>query len=1010
MWVVLFLALLVAMVVLAPLEPTSNVSELIATAHLQITEVMSSNQSALPDEMGNFSDWMELTNAGDAPVSLRDWGLSTRADKILFTFPAQTLAPGERVVVYASKTSQSEVGKAYHANFKISAAGATLILFGPDGRAVEHVQVPSLAADTVYAKTGDSWIITDMYTPGFENTQEGYAAFRTHLYIEPSVLMLNELVASNHTTLQDEDGEYSDWIELYNNSDRAIDLHNYALSDKPDRRVKWRFPQGAIIGPGETYVVFASGKNRPGGNGLRPHTNFRLSAERGILLLSDIQGRMVDQASYELLSPDQSWGRRATGDRGWQVFTQPTPGLPNNTDGALEMNRRLLSANPMKIAITEVLSSNVQTVLPNGRTGADYVELYNYGDVTVSLEGCGLSDRVGHPRKWRFPAGISIAPHSYLLVYCDGLGTTARASLQDGVAHTSFKISSGGETLVLSDPNGRIADKLVVPPLFPDMTYGRTPSRDGLFYFAVPTPGRENGEAFAGFAQAPGFAIPGGKYDRPMTVAITVPEGAEVRYTLDASDPTPYSARYEGPIEIASTTVLRARSFQSGLNPSQIATQTYFISIYPSLPVLSLVTDPDNVWNEATGMLALGPNVDRENDKPRWTAATYAQKLHYDGHLEMYMQDGEQALSTGMAFHVMGQFSLDMPQKSFSVNAKTRFGTGYFEYPLFPDRPYERYKSFALRNGGQDGMYTRVLDGMFARIARDTPGSTVISQAWRPVVVYLNGVYWGQYNLRERVSRHFIAQYEGWDDPDAMDILEANGTSSSQINWGSNRDWKALQDYLKAHDLNDPDALQYVLDRVDVDNLFDYYNFEMYFGNTDPGNIRFYKKHGEGNKWRWVLYDVDWGFFRAINGGPNTMLNEKGMGAYNINNLLIRKLLNNPDMRDKFLRRLGELFQTVFTPEAIMPLFDSMIAQIEPELGMHFNRWAEEMPKQISFDVPKNPAGAYNYWVTRVDRTKNVINSRPYLFWKQIQDFFKLSDAQMETYFGPRPAPGPITE
>lgn len=1005
---VLFAAFLFVISVLAPAQPTaSNVTQVDADGAvippaLHITEVMSSNHAAYPDENGKFSDWVELTNEGDTPITLEGFGLSDREDKIIFTFPAgHVLQAGERVVVFADDSSKVIPGISYHAKFKISSAGETLILFGPAGNAIEHITVPSMISDTVYAKTLGGWIISDMFTPGYPNTQEGHAAFRASSYLDTGALVLNEMVASNHTTLADEDGDYSDWIELYNNSDREINLSNYALSDNVDKRVKWRFPQDAFIAPHGYYLVFASGKNRPGGEGLHPHTNFGLSAEKETVMLSDIHGQLVDETSYEVLPADQSWGRRDTGDLGWQVFTQPTPGLPNNRDGALEMNRRMLMANVHRIAITEAMTSNVSTTLPNGVVGLDWVELYNYGSQPTDLTSFGLSDRVNHPRKWQFPFGTTILPGEHLLVYCDSANTGKAGEL-----HTNFNLSSSGETVVLSDPTGKILDKLVVPQLPPDYTYGKTPGLDGLFYYAEPTPGTLNGPGFIGFAETPVFLTSGGIFPRPMTVEIQVPTGAEIRYTLDCTEPTLTSPLYEGPIEIPKTTVVRARAFQGGLNPSTVATQTYFISVYHTMPIISLVTEPENITNPDTGMLADGPNLDREAQNPPWNNATYWKKLHYEGHFEMFDESsGKQLLSTGMEFHVMGQYSLDMPQKSFSINAKKRFGTGYFEYPFFENRPFEHYKSIALRNGGQDGLFTRVIDGLQGRIVAEAEGSTVLAQAWRPVIVFLNGQYWGHYNMRERVSRHFVAQHEGWENPDAMDILESDGTGSRQVNWGSNKEYKALLSYVEGHDLREPEALQYVADRVDIDNMFDYYIFEMFFGNSDPGNIRFYKKHGEGNKWRWIFYDSDWGLFDSTKYGPSFFLKASGAGGKNINNLLIRKVLENPEMRDQFLRRMGELFQTVLTTENMQRLFDEMTAQIQTELPMHYERWATSMNPKISFDVPKNPTGAYNYWLSRVNRTRNtVMVKRPHLFWGMAQEFFELTDAQMIDYFGPRPS------
>ena len=173
-------------------------------------------------------------------------------------------------------------------------------------------------------------------------------------------------------------------------------------------------------------------------------------------------------------------------------------------------------------------------------------------------------------------------------------------------------------------------------------------------------------------------------------------------------------------------------------------TQTYFISTYHTMPILALTTDPKNLFNETDGMLADGNELDREAQKRPWMKAAYRQKKKNKGYIEWYDTDGRQRLSQGMIFSCMGQYSLDMPQKSFSIRANAQFGADTFDVAAFEDRPYTSYAAFALRNGGQDGLYTRVLDGLQQRLAEQS-GTSVITQAMRPVIVYINGAYWGHY-------------------------------------------------------------------------------------------------------------------------------------------------------------------------------------------------------------------------------------------------------------------------
>lgn len=1010
---------LVVLILLSPKQPVAPAAANVSGSQTQenastgspflhVTEAMSSNKTAYPDETGAFPDWIELTNEGTESIDLEGYGLSDKATKIAFTFPRMTLAPGERVVVFASDDHQSQTGATLHAKFKLSSAGDMVVLFGPDGVVLETLSVPAMSADMSYAKTDDGFIITEMYTPGYENTQQGYADFRSSTYLETGALIISEVVASNITTIRDDDGDFSDWIEIYNTTGRTIDLSNYALSDDPQSPVKWRFPAGCVIEPYGYYVVFASDKDRASNvEGGWPHASFKLRSNGETVLISDIQGRLIDQTAYDNLAADCSWGRDASNS--WTVFSTPTPGLPNNQQGFLAMESYTLASNPSGLYITEVMTSNQSFVGPGVQNPYDYIEIYNISGQAVNLKGYGLSDNVKKPRKWQFP-DLTIENGESLVIYCD----TSQTSKAGSYTFTNYNLSVAGETVVLSDPGGHILDKMVVPKLYSDMSYGRTLGRAGLFYYSNPTPGRINEGGFTGFAQAPTFITRGGMYDNVLRVEIDVPEGTTVYYTTDATDPSTSSTLYTGPIEVGvGATVIRARAFANDLEPSQIETQTYFVSIYHTMPVISLVTDPENVWNEETGMLADGPDLDRETQEPPWKNATYWKKLHYTGFMEYYDEEGVQQISQGINFHVMGQYSLDMPQKSFSVRADGQFGSSTFDYAFFDDRPFTSYRALAIRNGGQDGKYTRVLEGMMHRLI-DQTDTTVVTQAWDPVIVYLNGAYWGHYNLRERVGADMLAQHEGWEDPNDLDILESDGMRSSQINQGSNSDYKKLVEYVESHDLvNDPAALEYVLSQVDIDNMIDYFFFEMFYMNTDPGNIRFYRnaKTGDG-KWRYVIYDLDWGLFssdplsnaKTTKTAPSYFFYEGGMGSQRItSNVLIRNLIKVPEIQDKFLRRSGQLFQTVFTTENMLSLFNEMVAEIEPEMQMHFTRWAEEMHPKISFDQPKNAAGAYNYWVTRCNRARNVLSWRPYIFWNDIKEYFGLSDAKMIEYYGECP-------
>ncbi|MDO4484780.1 MAG: CotH kinase family protein, partial [Clostridia bacterium] len=255
--------------------------------------------------------------------------------------------------------------------------------------------------------------------------------------------------------------------------------------------------------------------------------------------------------------------------------------------------------------------------------------------------------------------------------------------------------------------------------------------------------------------------------------------------------------------------------------------------------------------------------------------------------------------------------------------------------------------------------------------------------------------------MRERVDRFFVAQHEGLplSEADEMTIIEANGKAK----YGSNKAYKAMLEKIKKGDpKNNPDDLKYIEDNVDIENYFEYIALEMFVGNSDIGNLRCYRLNREGSKWRWIFYDADYGLFNSGFDSPASYLKSKGMGQQKINNTILLKLLSVPKYKDMFLRKLGDIFQTL-TTEAMLGVLEPLVEQIKPEMTLHFARWGEENDPAIIAEAPTTADGAYRYWETRVNRLRNVVKKRPNLLWGFIQDAFALSNDQMLEYFGPRP-------
>lgn len=1004
-------------VLIMPKSPTvvavnaSNKGPVSSHAGLRISEVMTDNAAAIPDETGKFGDWVEIKNTLDTPMNIKGVGLSDRSDRITFLFPDITLGAQEEIIVFCDDVNRDDPSTFLHAKFKLSSLGETVYLFDASGVSIDSVSVPTLNSDESYQLTeANAYEKTYDYSPGFQNGPIGHDEYIAHYAVTPGLLMINEIMPSPRSGLRDEDDELSDWVELFNISDEDIDLSTLALSDDPQKPVKWIFPKGAVIPAGGYYTVFCSGKDKLEQGTGYAHTNFSINSEEETLVLSTLAGELIDRVTVSGLEKDMSYGRDPD-DLSWHVFTLPTPGVVNNQTGMNRADQMLRHLNPSGVYISEVLSSAGETIAFAEAPASDYVEIYNSSAQIWDISGWGLSDNIGWPRKWTFPQGTTIYPGEYKVILLDGTDHKNATRL-----HASFSLSrTGGEMMTLSDATGRVLDRLYMPLIPTDVSYGRATGASGFFYYDVPTPGNANSAGFYGYSEAPVFETAGGLYEDTVTVSISVPHGTIVRYTTNGAIPTVDNSQiYQGPLTLNQTTVLRARSFQGGLQPSDTVTASYILNTYHTLDIISLVCDPYELWDGQTGLLSEEPDlrygtvVDKSSLPFETPVYRNWGKIDRPGYVEMFdVKTGETCISQGIKMDLLGAYSLDMPQKSFKIRAQASLGEKYFNYPLFDDRDYTYYKSFTLRNSGNDCVWTRVSDVVQTRLIDEYLDSPILTLGWRPVVVYLNGEYWGHYNMRERKDRFSIAQHEGLDLETDQDIYEniviARGNwSLVQGTAADSKEYRAMLEKFKTLNPNkNPDDLQYIYDSVDVESFIEWFCIKAFYGDSDPGNIMYYKL--PGGKWKCLMFDLDYGMYNSKFESPRSYLKPEGMGQQEINNVIFRKIFESDELREQLLVRFGVIFQTL-TTDVMQRMLDTCAAQIQPELKMHYSRWAAYKEPTINSDSPTSADGYLRYWQVRVNRMRNeTMLYRPYRLWGYIQQFWGLSNSEMIHYFGERP-------
>jgi len=584
------------------------------------------------------------------------------------------------------------------------------------------------------------------------------------------------------------------------------------------------------------------------------------------------------------------------------------------------------------IRINELVSSNSIHFDEDGDT-PDWIELYNYGSEPINLSGYSLSDDDAIPDKWVI-GNIALGPESYMLIWASGKSKITSASI-----HTNFKISSTGEDLTLYDKTGQVVHRIAAADLPPDISTGYPIGSSSLQFFSPPTPKAANTgvEQYRGIIRSVlDFSHDGGLLQETIDLEIRGKAADEtIRYTTDGSLPTDDSEIYITPILIDTATVVRARIFRNDFIPSETISQSYLMDIEHNLPIVSLIVDPKDFFDEETGIYSYGHDY---IDEIPFFGANFWNFQEKPIHVEFFDTTGYPTYSFDGGVKIFGGYSRANDQRSLSLFARKKYGADAFDYPFFSNRTYTTFQSLVLRNAGNDWLRSNFRDFLMTDILE---GSELDLQATQPIVTYINGNYWGFYNLREKISEHYLASKNNVD-PNTIDLLEKDGL----VKFGSNEDYLELRSFFTDEDLTISANYEHILQKIDISNFIFYYASNIYFDNRDwPGNnVRYWR--APGRKWQWLFYDSDFGFSNWIPAGyrNNTLkfvLQDDGPNWPNPpwSSLLFRKLILNIDFKNAFVNRLADEMNTRFLPENLTHKIDSIRNYLGDELLSHIDRW-----------------------------------------------------------------------
>ncbi len=815
-------------------------------------------------------------------------------------------------------------------------------------------------------------------------------------------VVINEVCPSNVSTIQNSNGTYSDWVELYNAGSSPVDLSGYGLTD--DSSVPFRFKfLSEVLAPGNSVIVFASDSNS---NVLVDH--YEMAVNANSTWKYSIGSSSLDTNWRNLSFNDNSWNSGSggigfgDGDDGTiispsvsvmmrKTFIADTSDIINGVFFMDYDDGFVAYLNGVEIARSNISGSGTRPAWNALAKGAHEATMYlglspdsfYLNPVflkSILINGTNVLTVETHDA---FTTQTDMSSNPFLIFGMKNAGLTYSATPSWFITTPStyynakFKLSRTGETIFLYNAAGNIADQISYPAMANDNSYARIPDGSSTWCFSNdPSPLLSNNSSicYSAYATAPLFSIFSGYYNTAQNISLstTVP-GATIRYTINGDEPTSTSLAYSLPLNISSTTTIRAAVFAPGYLISQTVTNTYFIDQEFHLPAFCITTDSLNLWDYNTGIYVLGPNADTVSP---YFGANFWQDWKRPAAIEYFDKDKNRIFSTNAEIEIYGNYSRYKPQKSFEIKLSDRFGTGELIYPFMSDKPFvTEYDRFVLRNAGTDWNVVHFRDGLMQRLMKNTYSGYVGSE---PVVMFLNGAFWGVYQFNEKHNQNWIKSNYGFEE-DEINYIEQVGQTII-VNEGSDDSFAELHDYATTALPTSTDFYEEIEEKLDLQSYADYFIAETYYNNGDwlgewSNNIKIWKPKTEDGKWRYILIDTDYGFGLKGSVNDNRLHMARFPTALNQTSDIFAAVLENDKFRNYFINRYADLINTIYLPTNVQSVMKQFRDSMAFDMVAHFAKWGSDTIG----------------WNARIASMMSFVSQRPNIMRNYIKDEFSLT-------------------
>jgi len=771
--------------------------------------------------------------------------------------------------------------------------------------------------------------------------------------------------------------DYPDWIELENPTDQAVSLAGHYLGDSRSKPLKWAFPADAVIPPRGHLIVWADGFDavpaevRPRGywpwrsfTTAALHANFSLSSEGESVVLTRLDGiatlplvRAAGEgaANWKYLADGSdagtSWRGRGFDDSDWPAG----PGKLGYGDATVVTSVPFGPSSSAKFITTyfrhafevadprQITSLQLRLLVDDGAViflnGVEIVR-QNLPEGPVGYRTRALSSISGSAENLYTPYTI---PPQLLLAGANLLAVEVHQSSASS-SDIGFDLSLEATTYA----SATTVDTVTFGQQIADVSSGRHPDDGRWISFATPTPGAPNEGAIVNDLRQAGhrvgFSLPGGHFSEPQTVTLEAADGT-IHYTLDGGLPRPSSPAYTGPLEISSTTVLRARTFADGRQPGPVETRSYFFGeSQGTLPIVSVVADPQTLFGDRIGIYynQREPLVSSSSNAALGLRDVYKGR-DAPGSVEFLPTDGAPGFRVNGGIRIGGENNWVHGQRAMNFSVSGKYNDDPVSYDLFPGSGIPLHASFTIRDGGDAWAKEMLRDGMWPFLAKDR--LQVDTSDYRPSVVYINGAYWGIHNLRSRWDKTWFFQHKRINSENLDHLLYGRVTSNSTtlgVERGDAEDWLDLLAFLNGKDLALPENQAVFERRIDLDSFIDFVVAETYGINTSwRHNREFWRERKPGAKWQWFLPDMDQTF------------RESQLGTSVLADMLARdevlsRLKTNPAFVARLAQRFAAHMASTFALERVNGILSSMAAEVEAEVPRHVQRWEDFAGMSVS--------------------------------------------------------------